>query len=693
MPNRGTGLSCAFVALALLASTLISGCGMGTPAVPSAGRLSGRAIGGNFPVVGGRVYLFAAGNAGYGGASTPLLINDGVSPVQTDGNNNTYVLTDANGNFDVTGEYACNNTTDQVYVLIAGGNPGLSDPSTDNEALALMAALGPCGLFNGSSTLTLDPSTYVVVNEVTTVASVYALSQFMLDATHIGTDSHNLSGLANAFATVNNLVTNSSGSANTTLTQTGSAVSKTVTAPHDVIDYLADMLIDCVNSDGTDPDPATGPGTTGTTCDDLFTASGDIPANSNFPAGSTPTDTIQATLAIARTPAANEHARWVLPTPEAMGIFGTGSLAEPNDWSLVLTYTGGNNEGQNFVLDANGALWSTDTGATTVFGISNNGTPLTSTAGLYNSSPLFIDSMAFDTHDDLWLDETDGLGDGNSDLKQFDTTSTSGLPLQTVSGPGTYLDQTDSDPETFIIDGNNNIWIWMFPDIDFAPGSINMLTAGDGYQTQTGFPSMNGGFINNYDLIVDGGSDLFAGGQFNPGIAGITGSGSGFSGAPFVTSLTVSSMALDGNGNICFVAADPDVAGFDVYRQPEAGPLSPPLGDASEPVETQSVNSMMVDGNSNIWLIMSSAQTNLLAEVDSNNTVVESLGGTSGGSLNNYSAIDSSGNIWLASQNGSTPPVIYTLIEYVGAAGPVQTPVSEQILFGSIGKFPTLGGI
>ncbi len=88
-----------------------------------------------------------------------------------------------------------------MYVVATGGHTG---SNSDNSGLAFMAALGSC---NGTLPNPL------VINEATTVASVYALSQFMTGTTNVGSSPSNyeqsatsLPGLANAFAAVSNLV-------------------------------------------------------------------------------------------------------------------------------------------------------------------------------------------------------------------------------------------------------------------------------------------------------------------------------------------------------------------------------------------------------------------------------------------------------------------------------------------------------
>jgi hypothetical protein len=66
----------------LSGSVLLSGCALKTtaPSNPAQGvQLSGRIHGGQQPVVGSHVYLFAAGTTGYGATSTSLLTSGTVA--------------------------------------------------------------------------------------------------------------------------------------------------------------------------------------------------------------------------------------------------------------------------------------------------------------------------------------------------------------------------------------------------------------------------------------------------------------------------------------------------------------------------------------------------------------------------------------------------------------------------------------
>ncbi len=70
----------------------------------------------------------------------------------------------------------------QVYLVAKGGNPGLSG-TVNNSSLAMMTALGSCG--------SIVAGAAVVINEVTTVASVAALSAFYSTGGNVGTSATN----------------------------------------------------------------------------------------------------------------------------------------------------------------------------------------------------------------------------------------------------------------------------------------------------------------------------------------------------------------------------------------------------------------------------------------------------------------------------------------------------------------------
>jgi hypothetical protein len=292
-------------------SVLLSGCALKTSAPPDSASgipLSGRVHGGQQPVVGAHVYLFAAGTTGYGAASTSLLTSGTVGSDSL----GQYVTTDANGSFTITGgDYTCISGT-QLYVLATQGNPGIPGNQT-NPNLALMAAVGQCPAA-GDLQATVP---FIFVNEVTTIGSVYALSGFMTDLAHVSSSGTPLAraGIAQAFATVNSLVNIAMGTA-LAVTPAGNG-----TVPQAEINSLANALASCVNSTGASSPP----------CTTLFT---------NAQSGGTvPTDTVTAALYIAQNPGSNVSSLASIPLPTSP--FQPSLSSVPNDFTIALNFTGG----------------------------------------------------------------------------------------------------------------------------------------------------------------------------------------------------------------------------------------------------------------------------------------------------------------------------------------------------------------
>ena len=201
--------------------------------------------------------LYAAGSTGPGTGATALL----ASPA----------LSNLDGSFTATG-FACPTDQSQIYAVARGGNPGLP-AGTNNTALVLLTALGDCSTLTDTSTITF--------NERTTVAAAWSLAHFaatgVTSSLTIGASSTNTTGLRNAFLTVGDLVDTATG------TQTGPTLPPSAVAPTDRLNTLANALAVCASSTG------------GAACSALFDAA--------TIAGSAPTNTFEAALAIVRKPA------------------------------------------------------------------------------------------------------------------------------------------------------------------------------------------------------------------------------------------------------------------------------------------------------------------------------------------------------------------------------------------------------
>ncbi len=127
MPKYARG---PLAALSLCTAALFSGCGAsstpGSQAAQSAlPALAGAVHGGQQPIAGASIYLYAAGATGPGKGASNLLT--------------TPAVTGADGSFSITGTFTCPTSTTQVYLLAQGGNPGLV-AGTNNTAILEMAA-------------------------------------------------------------------------------------------------------------------------------------------------------------------------------------------------------------------------------------------------------------------------------------------------------------------------------------------------------------------------------------------------------------------------------------------------------------------------------------------------------------------------------------------------------------------------
>jgi len=350
-------------ALAGCLALVLTGCGMisvpstgtSTPiaVTPAAATLGGVVHGGQQPVSGATVKLWAAGVTG-------------ASPAGY-GANSTLVATTTSSSagafsFDTSGNSPC--TTGQyLYITAQGGNSG----GGTNSSLALMAALPtPCVPATTGALV-------VQVNEVTTVAAVTALQQFMSITPggstpwKVGAPASNVKGLANAFiqsGVLASIATGTSAAFTQPTTIGATTYGMTVTPPVQKINMLADILAYCVNTTG------------GTPCTNLFTDVTPV----TTPATTAPTDTIQAMYYLATNPAgltmpnhgmANSPL-WLCTTYELPNMVFPSSTScattlYPTDWALLVQW--GTPTGTGFTLsqmsaiafDASGNLWTGET--------------------------------------------------------------------------------------------------------------------------------------------------------------------------------------------------------------------------------------------------------------------------------------------------------------------------------------------
>jgi hypothetical protein len=271
----------------------------------AAGAIKGRVLGAGAPIVGSTVTLWAAG----AGAATQL----------------AQAQTNAEGGFELNAE----TKGADVYVVATGGRLAAGG---ENPAIALMTVLGT------------NPPDNVVVNEMTTVASVFTHNQFIVGAEIKGPAL----SLKIAAANVPNFVDLVTGG-------WGDAIQGTLnggqTPTMANFATLADLLAGCVAQMKAD-------------------ACGKLYAAATGPDGKAPHDTLTATEAIAKYPWYQPERLFALiddfyPIPEGKNLRSVPFMPylkyAPSAWVLPLKFDGGGYlAGGKAMFDSQGNLWVGD---------------------------------------------------------------------------------------------------------------------------------------------------------------------------------------------------------------------------------------------------------------------------------------------------------------------------------------------
>jgi len=382
-------LRVAAFATALLFTCLSIISGVSAQAADS---INGRVLGGGAPIANSTVTLWAA-SAG--------------APKQV-----AQAHTGADGRFTISAAVVPGGDA-SLYLIAKGGSPAANKSSGDNPAIALMSVVGVRAPAN------------VVINELTTIASVWTHNQFIDGAVIKGSAL----SLKIAAGNVANFVNLETGGYGTTIAD---ALNSTETPTLANLGTLANILAGCTTR--AIPDA----------CDALFKAA-------TAPDGKVPSDTLAAAEFIARSPwhqpekifallgefyRVPQGKRTLLPTPYMPYL-----RVAPSAWVLPLRFAGGGfYAGGKLMIDSQGNVWTADNfqvGAQAqddlwaghVSKFSPNGTPLspalTGFAGGGLSGPGF--GLAIDASDRAWLTSFAG----NNTISLFDN---SGKPLSPPEG-------------------------------------------------------------------------------------------------------------------------------------------------------------------------------------------------------------------------------------------------------------------
>ena len=580
-----------------------------TSACPARAAVAGASLNGKVfadlqPVIGASVQLYAAGFTGNGSSPAALLANA--------------LTTDATGSFTAPGGYSCPSAQTPLYLISKGGKPGPSS-AANNPSLWLMTALGPCSSLSAGSS--------VVLNEVTTVASVWALAPFMSGGGDVGASCTNTMGLDNAFLTANNLVNPNTGSS------PGLAIPSTLTVATAKLNTLANALTSCAGSGG------------GSSCSPLFSASASGSA--------VPGNTLDAALNIVHSPGNNVSAVYALASGSA--VFSPALSTAPPDWMLTNTIHGGGMAlPSSLSVAASGDVWvssylnavsefSPDGAAVFPAGLSGNG---------INQSY----GMALDIQGNVWIaNEQTTANSGLGDIAELNS---SGQALSSdITNGGIYF------PVAATADSNGNMWI-----VDYGDSKVTLLsTSGTPLSGTAGW----GGTSLEFPvaLAVDSSHNAWVANQAGElPITKISADGSQ------VTNFNcdcdgASGIATDQNDNVW-------VANYTGSSISEVNSCGTVLLDAVTGGGVQQPQGIAVDGAGTVWV--ANVHGNSLSVIAGSSSALHgtflspSSGfGTDAALLDPYGlAIDASGNIWVTNSGNNT------LTQFIGIAVPISTPLA-----------------
>src|SRR5216683_1022296 len=573
-----------------------------TPVNPGV-TFGGKAMAGAQPIVGAVVQVYAAGTTGNGSAATALLTS--------------VLTTDAIGSFTVPAAYPCPAASSQLYLLVRGGKVGTS---SENSAITLATILGPCNQVRASS--------QVVVNEVTTAATVWGLSQFLSTGANLGSSATNTQGLANAFATVANLADLTKG------TSPGAAFPATGTSPAAKVNTLANLLNTCTS-------------TAGTACTKLFAAA--------TPSGaSAPTNTLDAALNLIRNPGLNVA---TLYTQSATSTaFAPALTKAPSDWTLFIHYSGGGMSAPGGLgVDSTGNIWVSG-----YFGVASKfsptGQPLipsgVSTTGLKNSYGLAIDAS-----DNVWIPYESSTYAVNKGHGSVSVLNSSG---QSISGTTGFSSGGLNFPIAAAIDTKGNAWV-----VNYGNSTITLLSStGQPLSGASAYTAPSFAFA--FAVAIDANNNAWIGDQNDDVITRISTDGT--------QSLRVSccngpgGLAIDQRGYVWAAnfygdsVSQISSTGAVIYSGYTGGGILHPQGIA-------------IDGSGNVWVanFRGPSLTQLAGSASSNPG--QALSPAAGWAPDSNMieafavAIDASGNLWISNFGSDT------LTEFVGLAVPVKTPL------------------
>ncbi len=527
----------------------------------------------------------------------------------------------------------------------------------------------------------------VVVNEHTTVATGYALAQF-IDGKRIAGKSP---GLENAAAMARNLSDPRTGHIGQVLRR---APNGGQTSTLQAFNSVANMLPRCARSRSR--------------CALLFSLA--KPPGERAPRG-----TLDAVADIARNPGHAvarlfKLARGV-PTPFRPAL---PQDERPDAWTLALRFNGDGKsiDGPgNFAIDADGNLWVNNNynytsdprtpscGSDLLFkftprGRFASGSPYT--GGGLNGAGYGI---TIAPNDRIWVGNFGFAGIGCNDppprnsVSEFKPNGVPRSPSATPTSTGGYTNGPISLPQATVADRDGNIWI-----ANCGNGTVTQYPGGRHTQAKV-FSGL--GIVNPFGLAINQHGQAFVAGNSNSRVAMLNPDGTPTARSPIAggginrpMGVTVDSRGkiwVANSGVVLFPCEPPEPpiqAGGSATLLSSRG-----VPDPGSPFTGGGLSvpwGITVDGDDNVWVANFAGQQvgvlcgtrpkNCPPHTKTGDPIAPASGyGFDGLTRNTGIAVDPSGNVWLANNWLQVPfqtnPGGHEIVAFVGAAAPLKTPV------------------
>jgi streptogramin lyase len=459
------------------------------------------------------------------------------------------------------------------------------------------------------------------------------------------------------------------------------------TVPQAEINMLANILAACVNSNGA----VTG-GTNPTACYTLFT---------NAMSGGTteiqPTDTATAAINMAHNPGTNVANLYGLST--ANPPFAPALGSQPSDFTIALSFTGGGIYGPfSLAIDGLGNVWMVNT-ANSISEINGvTGAAISPAAGFTGNGLSSPFAIAIDPSNNAWVvnpftyNYTSGTITAPTSVSEFTAAggAATGSPF-TGGGLNIAPNLNTLSPRDIAFDANGNAWI---ANNSASVTELNGLTGAaispvtTGYSISSGIADPNGVAVdakNHVWVCGFNGNTLYLVNGNTGALLGTSAYGAGGMEQPY-------SIAIDGSSNV-WMPNQYDPNTLVGYTVSEFSTVT--TGTAFSGGGILGPNGVAIDGLGNVWISneihVGSAPGAGLTEMNNSGAAVSPSTGYLSSAL--YAGgdvgVDGSGNVWIAN---AVVPVSYTnglnVVEFVGAAAPVVTPLSVAVKNSKIGARP-----